>query len=97
MRLSVAREALHSIDQYPTSLERDVVRLRLASSSPRMAEIICRELETDQGVQLSKRLIGRPHLYADNASWGKRQEVDVSSIAKEAGSGRRKDAGSDDE
>ena len=68
-QLSATKEMLRSLDQYPSPIERDTVRLQVAASHPRLADSLCQGAETEEGVRLCGRITARPHLYAADAEW----------------------------
>ena len=75
LRLAAARRALATLDSHPSPVDRDLLRLRLAARSPRLAETICGGVETEEGTRLCDRLTGRPHLYAVEDGWVLREEA----------------------
>ena len=85
-RLASTRTALDSVDDYPTAVERDLLRMTLMARSPRLAETICTTVETEEGQRLCGRFERRPHLYAVEEGWVLREE---------AQSSRRERSGSD--
>ena len=74
-RLSRTRVALMSVDQYPSPIERDLLRMRLMAESPRLAETICASVETAEAERLCGRFERRPHLYAVEEGWVLREEA----------------------
>lgn len=56
-------------------VDRDLVRLRVAAESPRLAPTLCQDVETPEAERLCNRLVGRPHLYATDGEWVLRDQA----------------------
>jgi len=93
-QLTATKEILASLDDYPTPIERDTLRLQVAASYPRLADSLCQGAETEEGARLCSRITARPHLYAADAEWVLADQAGRSTEAADGRSGARDRSGS---